>query len=52
MTMEKLFVKADGISHVQPKSKIYMLQKIRSPCILGMLFTDTIECQDYSRSDV
>jgi hypothetical protein len=44
--MEKLFVKAAGISHVQPLSKIYMLQKIRSPCLVGMLFTDAIKCQD------
>jgi hypothetical protein len=46
VTMEKLLVKAAGISHVQPLPKIYMLQKIRSPCLLGMLFTDAIKCQD------
>jgi hypothetical protein len=46
VTMEKLFVEADSISHVQPLSKICMLQKIRSPCLLGMLFTDAIKCQD------
>lgn len=45
MTMEKLLVKAAGISRVQPLSKIYMLQKFSEP-ILGMLFTDAIKCQD------
>ena len=43
MAMEKLLAKAAGISRVQPLSKIYMLQKIRSLCILGMLFTDAIK---------